>query len=85
MLNTETILLIVSLFSNAVIILKKIKVIWTPCLIIQCSSESVDDANNNVVESNSDRSVKFQKFIQRITPRTKNIVPDQKRDAVDLV
>lgn len=85
MLNTETILLIVSLFSNAVIILKKIKVIWTPCLIIQCSSESVDDVNNNVVESNSDRSVKFQKFISRITPRTKNIVPNQKRDVVDLV
>ena len=85
MLNTETISLIVSLFSNAVIILKKIKVIWTPCLIIQCSSESVDDVNS---ENNSDRSVKIaklSKFISRITPRTKTIVPDQKRDVVDIV
>ena len=69
-MNTETILLIVSLFSNAVIILKKIKTVWTPCLIIQCS-QSIED-NTPSTDSNIDgnRALRIKRFItERFTPR----------------
>ena len=70
-MNTETILLIVSLFSNAVIILKKIKTVWTPCLIIQCS-QSVEDNLSNDSNSGSEgsRALRIKRFItERFTPR----------------
>ncbi len=62
-MNTELILLIVSLFSNAVIILKKIRVIWTPCLIISCVNEIEEETNNTSSETNF---TKFKKVLSRI-------------------
>ena len=65
-MNTELILLIISLFSNAVIILKKIRVIWTPCLIIQCGN----DEENTQPETNASTDIsKFKRFLTRLTPR----------------
>ena len=69
-MNTETILLIVSLFSNAVIILKKIKVIWTPCLIIQCSQSVEDNTPSTDSNSEGNRALRIKRFItERFTPR----------------
>ena len=62
-MNTELILLIISLFSNAVIILKKIRVIWTPCLIIQCSGEEEENKNN------SESANRIKRILSRLTPR----------------
>ena len=71
-MNTELILLIVSLFSNAVIILKKIRLIYTPCLIIQCG----DNNNDNVNDRNSDDTqeshlIRLKNYLSRYTPRLK--------------
>lgn len=68
-MNTELILLIISLFSNAVIILKKIRVIWTPCLIISCVNE-IEEENNSSSETNF---TKFKKVLSKLTPRKNNI------------
>ena len=71
-MNTELILLIISLFSNAVIILKKIRVIWTPCLIISCvNSEGVREANEVEEETNRDNETpnRLKQFLNKLTPR----------------
>lgn len=79
-MNTELILLIISLFSNAVIILKKIKVIWTPCLIISCTSEIEEMPNSEGVretqrraslEANETQS-RIKQILNKLTPRKKN-------------
>lgn len=65
-MNTELILLIISLFSNAVIILKKIRVIWTPCLIIQCGNDEEENKNN------SESANRIKRILSRLTPRKNN-------------
>lgn len=64
-MNTELILLIISLFSNAVIILKKIRVIWTPCLIISCTNE-VEEETNSTETTTPNR---LKQFLNKLTPR----------------
>ncbi len=81
-MNTETILLIISLFSNAVIILKKIKVIWTPCLIIQCQNDSQAEGNSNENSSSetNTQALRIKRYLTtKFTPRR---IQQQKREEV---
>jgi hypothetical protein len=66
--SPEFILLIISLSSNILIILKKIKLITTPCCIVDCR----EDRDIDKKESESEQPMSFsQKVIDKLTPRTK--------------
>ena len=52
---TEHILLIVSLSSNLLIIFKKIRVLWTPCLVCDCRNSEMDLQTPSSNNSNSDK------------------------------
>ena len=54
-MNTELILLIISLSSNFLIIFKRVKVIWTPCLVCDCRSPEIEIETPSSNNSNSDK------------------------------
>ena len=64
MLSTEVILLIISLSSNFFLIFRKIRVIWSPCLVIQCSAD-VDESDTSETAASS----KLKTLLNKITPR----------------
>ena len=73
-MNTELILLIVSLTSNFLIIFKRVKVLWTPCLICDC--RSINDAEDLETPSttNTSNTERVKKALSRfIKPKNKNI------------
>ena len=74
MLSTEMVLLIVSLTGNIIILLKRIKIFYTPCLIIQCDGSNNDnDRNSDESNSNSNENhlVRLKNYLSRYTPRLK--------------
>ena len=54
-MNTELILLIISLSSNFLIIFKRVKVIWTPCLACDCRNSDIEVETPSSNNSNSDK------------------------------
>lgn len=77
-MNTELILLIISLSSNLLIIFKRVKVLWTPCLVCDCRSGNdgedlgTPSSVNTGAESSSDKIKRaLSKFYK---PKNKNII-----------
>ena len=68
-MNTELILLIVSLSSNFFIIFKRVKVLWTPCLVCDCRSTEME-----VQTPSSNNSDKIRKALSKFyVQKNKNI------------
>lgn len=66
-MSPEMILLIISLIGNIGIIFKKIRVIWTPCFIIDCRSGNTEESVEQAVEPNEANV--FKRAITKLTPR----------------
>ena len=68
-MSPEFILLIISLIGNFIVILKRINLIYTPCLSIDCRNNV--DVNEDEVDINDNPNQKtmLKRFIQKITPR----------------
>jgi len=65
-MSPEWILLIISLVGNVMVIFKKVRVVWTPCLILDCRTEGSTEelSENDPTEPNI-----FKKAITKLTPR----------------
>ena len=69
-MTTEMVLLLISMITNIIIVVsKKIKLIYTPCLYIDCGGLDYDDEYVN--NTNNDNSNLFKKVLSKITPRKK--------------
>lgn len=66
-MSPEWILLIISLVGNVMVIFKKVRVVWTPCIILDCRTEGSTENNNEPTEPNI-----FKRAITKLTPRKKN-------------
>jgi hypothetical protein len=63
-MSPELIMLIVSIGTNVLVIFKRVRVCWTPCMILQC--------RNDVGENEAENQPTFiSKIIKRVTPRNK--------------
>ena len=75
---TEHILLIVSLSSNLLIIFKRVKVLWTPCLVCDCRPG--DKPEIEVETPSSNNSDKIKKALSKIyVQKNKNLDTEIKR------
>ena len=72
-MSPEFILLIISLIGNFVVILKRINLIYTPCLSIDCRSNNDNEGkpDEEIVDENKTTMVK--RIINKITPRKKEL------------
>ena len=68
-MTPEMILLIVSLVGNVMILFKRIQIIWTPCLILDCRSTKNDSVDDDIQPS-SEPTI-FKRAIEKLTPRKK--------------
>ena len=68
-MSPEFILLIISLIGNFIVILKRINLIYTPCISIDCRN-NVDVNEDEVdINDNPNQQTMMKRFIQKITPR----------------
>ena len=76
-ISPEIILLVINLTTNCIVILKRIKICYSPCFSLDCRSsnelteeeETLHEDGNNRNESNT-----FKKILNRLTPRSKTIM-----------
>ncbi len=73
-MNTELILLIISLSSNFLIIFKRVKVIWTPCLVCDCRSPEIE-----IETPSSNNSDKIRKALSKFYVKKNNVDVEIKR------
>ena len=73
-MNTELILLIISLSSNLLIIFKRVKVVWSPCLILDCRNGNVGEDLESPSSTTTSNTERVKKALSRfIKPKNKNI------------
>ena len=79
---TEHILLVVSLSSNLLIIFKRVKVLWTPCLVCDCRpvDKAEIEGETETPSSNTSNSDKIRKALSKFyVQKNKNIDVEIKR------
>lgn len=70
-MSPEFILLIISVLGNFIVILKRIKLIYTPCISIDCrSNQEGDDIDTQEAQPQNTSMIK--RIINRMTPRSKD-------------
>lgn len=73
-MNTELILLIISLSSNLLIIFKRVRVLWTPCLVCDCRNGNDAEDLETPSTTNTSNTERVKKALSRfIKPKNKNI------------
>ncbi len=76
---TEHILLIVSLSSNLLIIFKRVKVLWTPCLVCDCRPGDKAEIELETPSSNNSNSDKIKKALSKFYVKKNNVDVEIKR------
>ena len=75
-MSPEMILLIISMIGNVGIIFKKIRVIWTPCLVLDCRTEGRESQAELPEDEPLEPNI-FRRAITKLTPRKKSCSQQQ--------
>ena len=73
-MSPEFILLIISLIGNFIVILKRINLIYTPCISIDCRNNvDVNEGKPDEEVADENKPTMIKRIINKITPRKKEL------------